>query len=131
MVTILAALPLAVLTIRAITMDVRGMLDACTQWGAGNSGPFYHSLDDPCRQRTFMSETRRHAAVRLALVPGMILLASTIGIWGVLRSRWKLSLVGGSLMMLEAVPLGFSVWPLALLSGGAFLWFGSRTRRGV
>ena len=122
---VLAALPITILALRGISIDLIGMFDPCTEWGGGGSGSLYHSTDDPCRQHTINSETKSRAAIRLALAPGLMLLATAIGVWGVLRSRWRLSFIGGCLMMLEAVPLILSVWPLPLLAGAGFLWAGA------
>jgi len=121
---VLATLPITLVAVRGIAVDVIGMFDPCTEWGGGDSGSFYHELHEPCKQYKINGETKTRAAIRLSLVPGLILLAATMGIWGVLRSRWRPSLFGGCVMMMEAIPLIFSVAPLALLAGAGLLWAG-------
>jgi hypothetical protein len=58
----------------------------------------------------------------LVAVQGVILLAAVLGIWGTLRARQWMVVLAGCLMILEAIPLMFSLWPLALLAGVGFFW---------
>jgi len=56
----------------------------------------------------------------MVAVQGVILLAAVLGIWGTLRSRRWTVVLAGRPMVLEAFPLIFSFWPLALLAGAGF-----------
>jgi len=64
--------------------------------------------------------------MRALAVPGVIVFAAAIGVVGVVRRRPRLVFVAASLMFLEALPLVFSVWPLALVTGGWFLYVANR-----
>ena len=57
----------------------------------------------------------------MAGVPGVILLAGVLGIWGTVRRREAVVVFAGVLMLLEMIPLGLTLWPLALLAGVGFL----------
>ena len=133
LVAVLASLPVGLLAMRAIVMEVRDLSDPCLQWGQssdwgyGTIAPFSARSSDPCAPRVSgTSETKAGAIVRTLLVPGGILAAIALGVLGAARSRPKLVVIGGCLMLVEAAPLIFSVAPLALLAGGVFLWVANR-----
>jgi hypothetical protein len=122
----LAALPVCILAVRAIGIDVSRLNDPCFSWGDANAGAGFIRPNDPCGQRGGTSETKMQAAARTAAVSGGIILAAVLGIRGVAGSRRKMTAIGASLMILEAIPLALSAWPLALLAGGGFLWLARR-----
>jgi hypothetical protein len=66
------------------------------------------------------------AVVTMIAVQGVILLAAVLGISGTVRPRQWIVVLAACLMTLEAVPLVFSFWPLALLAGVGF--FGTAYR---
>ena len=123
-----AALPALVLAVGSIAVQVRLFADPCVTWGTGDNASIHLTRDDACRQRTVIGETRQAALVRIALVSGVLLLGAVVGIWGTVRGKRKLSLIAGSLLLLEAIPLALTVWPLPLLAGCAFLWAGAHDR---
>jgi hypothetical protein len=58
----------------------------------------------------------------MAVVPGGILVAAFLGLWGTARARPKIALLAGFLMLLEGIPLLLSVGPLSFVAGGALVW---------
>ena len=125
---IVAAIPALLLAASSIGAQVSQFANPCVTWGAGENAAAVLTRDDLCRQRTMMGETEQAAAVRIILVPGVLLLAAVLGIFGTARENWKLSLIAGSVLLLEAIPLALTVWPLPLLAGGAFLWAAAEDR---
>jgi hypothetical protein len=135
LVAMVASLPIGLVAIRAVAMEVRDLSDPCmhwgqsSDWGYGTIAPFSARSSDPCATHVSgTSQTRAGAIMRTLLVPGGILAAIVLGVFGAARSRPWLVGIGAGLMLLEAVPLIFSVAPLALLSGGVFLWVASQVR---
>jgi hypothetical protein len=125
---IVAAIPALLLAATSIGAQVPLFADPCVTWGVADNSSVELTRDDTCRQRTVVGETKQTAAVRIVLVPGVLLLAAVLGIWGTLREKWKLSLIAGSVLLLEAIPLALTVWPLPVLAGGAFLWAAAEDR---
>ena len=115
----LAVLPVAAFAVRAVALGVYEFANPCVGWSGVPPG-------GSCRQLSVTSESKTQAAIRLAAVPGTILFAAGLGIWAAARSRGLITLAAGCLMWLESVPLGFTVWPLSVLAGGALLWVGVR-----
>ena len=135
LLAVLASLPLGLVAIRAVVVVVRDFSDPCLQWGERSGSGYSTNLSgalvagDPCVTRASgTSETKAGAIMRTLLVPGGILAAIGLGVLGAARSRHKLVVTGACLMLVEAVPLIFSVAPLALLAGGVFLWVANRIR---
>ena len=134
LVAVLASLPIGLLAVRGVALQVRDLLDPCLQWGESNSGssmipPRGVPPGSPCYTRVSgTSETRQGSIIRTALVSGGILAAIVLGVFGAARSRPGLVATAAGLMLVEAVPLIFSVAPLALLSGGVFLWVANQIR---
>lgn len=124
---VLAALPVSLFAVRAISVNLSDFFNPCVGWGVGSSGAFQRSANAPCVQVTLRSETKTQAAVQMAAVPSVVLLAAVLGVWGAARSRPKVAFAGACLMFLEAIPLVFSIWPLALIAGGGFLWVACRS----
>jgi hypothetical protein len=128
--TVLIALPMAGVAVGTAFHKMDELSDPCATWGLGNSGSGYIHPGDPCSQRSGYGETKDEAYLVLAAVQGVILLAATLAIWGAAGSRPKMMLIGGVLMVLEAAPLVFSLWPLALLSGAGLIYMGIRLQDG-
>jgi len=132
LVAVLAALPIGLVAMRGVALEVRDLLDPCLQWGESNSGssmipPPGAQPGNPCSTRVSgTSETRQGSIIRTALVPGGILAAIALGVFGAARSQQRVAGIGAVLMLVEAVPLIFSVAPLAVLTGGVFLWVATR-----
>ena len=123
---VIISLPVCCVAVRAIAIEVADLSDPCVEWGAAEDGSFRRGAGDGCAQRTGFAETRTLAEARTAAVPGMILLAAVLGVWGAARSRRKMTAIGALLVILEAIPLVFSLWPLPLLAGAGFLWLARR-----
>jgi hypothetical protein len=133
LIAVLVSLPLGLVAIRAIVMEVRDLSDPCLHWGESSdwgSGVILSSSArpaGPCAAHfSGTSETKAGAIIRTLLVPGGILAAITLGVLGAARWRPGLVGIGAGLMLVEAVPLIFSLAPLALLTGGVFLWVANR-----
>jgi len=133
LVAVLASLPIGLIAMRAIVMEVRELSDPCVQWGQGSDwgygriAPLSARSSDPCSTRVSgTSETKQGSIIRALLVPGGILAAIALGILGAARSQQRVAGIGAVLMLVEAVPLIFSVAPLAVLTGGVFLWVAAR-----
>ncbi len=135
LLAVLASLPLGLVAVSAVVQEVRDLWDPClhwgqsSDWGYGTIAPFSARSSDPCATHVSgTSQTRAGAIMRTLLVPGGILAAIALGVLGATRSRQRLVVTGACLMLVEAVPLIFSVAPLALLAGGVFLWVANRLR---
>ena len=134
LVAVLAALPIGLMAMRGVALEVRDLLDPCLQWGEFNSGssmmpPPGTQAGNPCYTRVSgTSETRQGSIIRTLLVSGGILAAIVLGVFGAARSRPGLVGIGAGLMLVEAVPLIFTVAPLAVLASGVFLWVAIRLR---
>ena len=133
----LVSLPLTVVAVRALAIDLRNFSDPCFHWGVGSEGHFSGSLeasvrlDDPCARRySSTSEAKKQALIRLLIVPGGILAAVAFAMLGAVRSRPVFAVVGACLMLLEAVPTIFSVAPIAVLTGLAYLLVAKKARSG-
>ena len=137
LVALLASLPIGLIAMRAIVMEVRELSDSCLQWGQlsdwGNGRIARSSArsGDPCSTRVSgTSETRQGSIIRTLLVPGGILAAIALGILGAARSQQRVAGIAAVLMLVEALPLIFGVAPLAVLTGGVFLWVATRQPAG-
>ena len=119
---VLASLPLSILAVRAITMEISDLQNPCVVWGSGNSGSFTSDARTLCVDRRFRSDSRTQASVTMAVVPGGILVAAFLGLWGTARARPKIALLAGFLMLLEGIPLLLSVGLLSFVAGGALVW---------
>ncbi|HLN02452.1 MAG TPA: hypothetical protein VK335_24405 [Bryobacteraceae bacterium] len=135
LLAVLASLPLGLVAVSAVVQEVRDLSDPCLHWGdisGSGSGVILSSSArpaGPCAMHgSGTSETKAGAMIRTLLVPGGILAAIVLGVLGAARSRQRLVRIGACLMLVEAVPLIFSVAPLALLAGGVFLWVANRLR---
>ena len=116
---VLVALPISTFAIGSVASFSFELTSPCVLWP--DSGGYVASASHPCREVTGLGETRMRASIEAAAVPGMILMAAALGIWGAVRSRQAVVIVAGLLMVLEMIPTIFSVAPLALLAGVGFL----------
>lgn len=124
--TLLIALPMTAIAVATASHKLDQLNDPCAAWGVSNSGSGYIHPHDPCSQRSGHSQTKAEAYGVPAGVQGVILLAAMLAVWGAAASRPKVVLLGGVLMIFEAPPLIFSIWPLALLTGGGLIYMGIR-----
>jgi hypothetical protein len=131
-----ASVPLGLVAIRAFAIEVSNFRDPCFHWGDGSgttsSGSFRSSLrlhpGDPCATRSeFTSETKTGSVIRVLIVPGGVLAAIAFGILGAVRTRPLFAVVGACLMFAEAIPI-FSLAPVAVLTGGVYLFVAKRVR---
>jgi hypothetical protein len=133
----LACLPLGVVAIGAFLSEVSHFRDPCFQWGedgANSSGGFLSSARlrpvHPCATRSAgTNETKTGSVIRVMIVPGGILAAIAFGILGAARARPRLAVAGACLMLVEAVPLMFSIAPLAMVAAAALLVVAALSRR--
>ena len=132
LVAVLASLPIGVVAMRGVVLEVRDLLDPCRHWAESPSSSSFMILSPrggPCYTGiSGTSETKTGAIIRTLLVPGGILAAIALGVLGTARSRPGLVGIGAGLMLVEAVPLIFSVAPLAVLTGCVFLWVANRLK---
>jgi hypothetical protein len=84
----------------------------------------------PCATRSAgTNETKTGSVIRVMIVPGGILAAIAFGILGAARARPRLAVAGACLMLVEAVPLMFSIAPLAMVAAAALLVVAALSRR--
>lgn len=117
---ILITLPISIVAIASIANYVAELTSPCVVWGGGN----FHKAADvktTCKQYSGDSRTRSQAVLWMAGVPGVILMAAVLGVWGAVTSKKIILVVAGLLMLPEVVLLVFSFWPLALLAGVGLL----------
>lgn len=120
------ALPISTVAIGSMAYFLRQSVSPCVMWAGSNSASVHGNGSHGCREITGVGQTRLQAAVEKVAVPGVILIAAVLGVWGTARSRQTVVIVAGLLMLLEMIPTGFSVWPLALLAGIGFLVIANR-----
>ena len=120
---VLAVLPISAISFGSSIYIIGELTNPCVVWGGGNThtGAGAQTAAAPCTGYRGVGETRPHAVLMLAGVQGVILAAAALGIWGAVRSRRVALIAAGCVMLLEMFPAIFSIWPLALLAGLAFL----------
>ncbi len=116
----LVCLPVAVIAIISIIHYSTRLVSPCVGWAGGNF-PTSADVKSPCQSYSVDSRTRAEATLWMAGVSGVILLATGLAMWGTLRSRQAVVIVAGLLMLCEMIPLGLTLWPLALLAGAGLL----------
>ena len=125
-----ASLIMGLLAVRAISITVSELADPCWEWGASSTAHLHYlSAGGPCRQIGASSETKNRAVVRTIIVPGGILVGIALGAVGVMRSKPAFAFSGAALMFVESPLLLFSLWPVTVFLGIAFLLDGIRRRR--
>jgi hypothetical protein len=123
---LLIALPISAVAIGTAARTVNELFDPCVSWGIGESGAGHIYPHDPCGTHTGYEKTRTQTCITLAAIQGVMLLAAVLGIWGAARSRPKIMLLAGIVMILEMIPTVFSAAPLAVLTGAGFIFMGIR-----
>lgn len=127
LLALLVTMPVALVAIGSAAHNIRQLLSPCVVWSS--DAPFSRTIPhDPCEEQTGRGETKIQACFTTAAIQGVILLAAALGIWGAACSRPWMMVLGGFLMILEMAPLVFSIWPLALLAGGGFLYMGVKVK---
>ncbi len=150
---VLISLPMTVIAVRSIAIGFHRMTDPCIHWGNGHSSsgsltvaakivpveprtkvhsgivffPPDKNVNDPCAGHIgYVGGTKIREALIMLIVPGGVILAIGLGLAGAGFARSNFLVAGGAVMLLETFPTIFSVAPLALLTGGAFLVLASR-----
>jgi hypothetical protein len=130
MAATVASLITGLVAVRAISITVSELADPCWEWGASPTAYLHYlSAGGPCRQIGASSETKNRAVVRTIIVPGGILVGIALGAVGVMRSKPAFAFSGAALMFGETPLLLFSLWPVTMFLGIAFLLDGTRRRR--
>jgi hypothetical protein len=133
LLAVLASLPLGLVAMRAVVLEVRDLRDPCLHWEqSSHSGSAVifatPRAGDPCATRSSgTSGTMAGSVVRVLLVSGGLLAAIALGILGAARSIYNLVVLTGWSMFL-AIPIVFSVAPLAIVAGAGFLYVANRLR---
>jgi hypothetical protein len=132
------AVPLAVIfstlaaavAIWSISGTLSQMSNPCVHWDGGGGHEFSASLGpkDPCKSLTVNGESKLRAVTICAVVPGGVLLSAVLGMIGVAVSRRPLILAGACLMLAETFVV-FTIAPLTLIAGLAFLFLAQRAPR--
>ena len=122
-IAFVAALPPVLLVTPPLSRTLRHFSDPCVQWGVSFSEPVTVAVPPGglCRSVETTSETRRQAVVRMILLHGGVLIASTLGFLGALFARPLITVIAAGLMLLESVPMMFSFGWVAALGSGLFL----------
>jgi hypothetical protein len=129
------ATPIVGVSLWSIHRTLSDLSDSCAEWGAGSSestggvragrltgviGP-----NDPCRGKTFHAESKEHAVIVAALVPGGLLLTTLLAVGGAMFSRRVVMLDGAAGILAETFSV-FSLAPLTLVVGMSFLYLARR-----
>lgn len=136
---IVASVPIALVAVASLVQWIPRFFDPCYEWGTARAGStptrhirkgqlgsvvappngFYSAqTQGPCaRQMSATTETRGHAEKRLAIVSGGLLIASALGLAGVLRSMPLVTITGSAILFLESIALVFTLSPLTLFAG--------------
>jgi hypothetical protein len=125
MIVVLAAavsLPIAGITLRAVSLTAWQIFDPCVHWDASEStsGGKSSGPKDACKTVTVNGESRLRAITSTTLIPGVLLLATVLAAIGVVRSRRGL-IFTGAVLMLGETPLTYSIAPLTLITGLLYL----------
>ncbi len=136
-VAILGALAMSLVAIRLVIVTQREFSDPCFQWGVA-SVHYYTSPEsprgrdgrNPCTNGfSATSETRSRAAWRLISLAGGTLLATWLGLSGLFRRSFALTLCGTVLMFIVFAQLVMSIMmPVAWLTGVGLLAAASHSR---
>jgi hypothetical protein len=125
---VISSAPAAV-AVWSIGYTLSQVSDPCVHWngGGGPAQQWSASLgpNDPCRSMTMHGESKLRAVAICALVPGGVLLSAVLGMIGVAVSRRPLILAGACLMLAETFVV-FTIAPLTLIAGLAFLFLAQR-----
>jgi hypothetical protein len=114
----LAAAPVAALALWSISQTAMDLTDRCASWDYPLDQPIsvHVAPDDPCRSRSGHAESKAAAALRTALVPGVLLIASLVAIDATARSLRGRLIAAGIAMLAETLVV-FTIAPLTLVVG--------------
>jgi hypothetical protein len=118
------ALPLSAVAVAAVVTEVADQIDPCVRWNSDR----IHPAPSVCTEIKVRGETRGWSFVRMAAVPGVILAAGVLAVFGALRKRPWLIFLAACLILVEVVPLALTLWPPALLTRAGFLYVANRTK---
>ena len=117
-----AAAPAAGVALWSIGNTIRELSDPCARWDHAADQPVYVHVaaNDVCRSRAVHTESRLRASLRAAIVPGGLLVSAMLAIAGCALSRRRLLMAGGIGMLAESLVV-FTIAPLTVVAGAAFL----------
>jgi hypothetical protein len=118
----LSAVPIAGTALWSIGYTVTEVLDPCKSWEYPPEQPISIQIGphDPCRAITAHTESKAHALIRAATVPGGMLVASMLALAGVVLSRRRLLITAG-IGMLGQTLFVLSIAPLTFVAGLSFI----------
>ena len=145
-----ASVPIAFVAFVSLIQWIPRFSDPCFEWGTARRGDLsthnvrkgqlgsavlppgglpIRQAQNPCANRiSATSETRAQAAKRLIIVPGGLLVASALGLFGVLRSIPLLTAIGSAILVLESIAAIFTLAPLLLTAAILLLLAARQTR---
>jgi hypothetical protein len=124
-------LPTVLFSVKAAMEESDSLSNPCVVWG-GERPPVLR-LQPPCPQRVvFRSQERRSAVAWIFLVPGTMLVASFLGLFGTIRDFPRMRLAAGVALIVISLPLLLGwVGLLPLSSGISILAANSLAQRAV
>jgi hypothetical protein len=123
LVALVASLPIASWAFVSVTSSLPDFFNPCFTWGMGSGGIVIVSPTGPCQSAGGSSETVLQAILRMILIQGGILLASTFGVIGVFRLRKSMILTASLILILESAPFVFDgLFVLTIPPAILFLW---------
>lgn len=102
---------------------VPAFFDPCHEWGMRSGGSVAIAPGDACQSRSATSETKGEAVLRMAIVFGGTIVASSLGAVGALRGLRPPLLVGAAMLFALSVLLFFGASIAFLLVLGAAVLF--------
>ena len=122
-----AASPVAGIAIWSISHTVIELSDPCANWDYPPGQPVYMHVGphDACREPSVHTESKARAAMRTAIVPGGLLLATMLAVAGAAFSYRRLVIAAGIGMLIETLVV-FTIAPLTLVVGVSFLLLSKR-----
>ena len=122
-----AAAPIAAISLWSISHTVKELSDPCAKWDHPPEQPVdvHVGPQDVCRERSVHGESKARAVIRMALVPGGLLVAAVLAAVGAVLSRRRLMWTAAIGMLLETL-LVFTIAPLTLFVGVSFLVLAKR-----
>lgn len=129
LLAVIFSTPPAAVAVWSIGSTLSQLSNPCARWdgGEGPARNWSASLgpNDPCRSLTRHGESKLRAVTICALVPGGVLLSAVLGVIGAAVSRRPLILAGALLMLAETFVV-FTIAPLTLIAGLAFVYLAHR-----
>jgi hypothetical protein len=126
LLALVAAAPVAAVALWSLSQTVADLSDPCATWESSSepAASIQMGPHDPCAARSFHGAKIR-TVTRAALVPGLLLIASILGLSGAVLSRPRFLFVA-SIVMFFATPVVFTIAPLTLFAAFGFLFLGTR-----